>query len=139
MEKEFVPYDIALAMKELGFNESCLAAFVNEKLKGCGAIYFEVDGLYNNFGTGNEEQPWIATPLYQQAFRWFREKYNLWGKAGFVDEFYTDYSNSDYTQISEIRHEYNPEMTAEETTDVIKREEINCLKTLIKVVKNKYQ
>lgn len=67
MEKEFCTYNQALRLKALGFDEPCLAAFINEKLKGCGAIYFEFDGLYNNFGTGNEKQPWIAAPTFSQA------------------------------------------------------------------------
>ena len=135
MEKEFVPYDIALAMKELGFDEPCFGYFNPDEELVYGIDIKTVEYVLKY----HKEDKSVLAPLYQQAFRWFREKYNLWGKAGFVDEFYTDYSKSDYTQISEIRHEYNPEMTAEETTDVIKREEIKCLKTLIKVVKNKYQ
>lgn len=57
MKREFVPYDIALAMKELGFN------FTGDY------PYFEQSKCLENGYT--------YSPLYQQAFRWFREKYGL--------------------------------------------------------------
>ena len=69
MKKEFVPYELAVKLKELGFNEPCLA-------------YYEVDEGYNIGYTfcysDRESQPEIgySAPLYQQVFRWFREKYN---------------------------------------------------------------
>jgi len=74
MKKEFVTYKQALALKELGFDEQCLKEFHNQNLL--------------NYSTGDEntnsdlielygEQDVITAPLYQQAFRWFREKYDL--------------------------------------------------------------
>jgi len=52
MNKEFVTYEQALALKELGFDEPCFD--------------------YHNIKNGL-----ILSPLKQQAFRWFREKYSL--------------------------------------------------------------
>ena len=81
MENEFVPYELALAMKELGFDVNCLAAYVhttnseyNIGIRGCGALWFDVDGLYSN---SNTEMIICSAPLNQQAFRWFREKHNI--------------------------------------------------------------
>lgn len=71
MNKEFIPYEQALELKELGFDEDCLASYRRGNLIGCGAILFDVDGLFNN-GIVT-----LAAPLYQQAFRWLREKYDL--------------------------------------------------------------
>ena len=67
MEKEFIPYDLALELKELGFNEPCFG-FYNRKEK-----------LYLcDYKNANEEKiSIISAPLYQQAFRFFREKYGL--------------------------------------------------------------
>jgi hypothetical protein len=53
MNKEFIPYEQALALKELGFDEPCLGFRYIEKNKP-------------------EE-----SPTYSQAFRWFREKYGV--------------------------------------------------------------
>ena len=67
IEKEFIPYEQALALKELGFDEPCFG-------------YWNIDPYLPN-PTFNLVKPFdhewcIPAPLYQQAFRWFREKYN---------------------------------------------------------------
>jgi len=54
MEKEFVPYVLAVKLKALGFNKLCMSS----------------RDMNNGEGL-------IQLPLYQQAFRWFREKYQL--------------------------------------------------------------
>jgi hypothetical protein len=59
MNKEFVPYEQAVALKELGFDEPCFA-------------WFGPTGQFNDWDTTD-----TIAPLYQQAFRWFREKYTL--------------------------------------------------------------
>ena len=77
MKREFVPYEQALELKELGFDEPCLAFYDG---KGTQQIYFNSyrngSGDYEPFKK-NERLTWFGAPLYQQAFRWFREKYNF--------------------------------------------------------------
>ena len=68
MSREFVPYDIALAMKELGFDEPCIFYYAPDAI----TISKPTTGVCSSDRYGI-----IASPLYQQAFRWFREKYNL--------------------------------------------------------------
>ena len=67
IESNFVPYQIAVDMKSIGFNEPCFG-FYNRKEK-----------LYLcDYKNANEEKiSIISAPLYQQAFRFFREKYGL--------------------------------------------------------------
>jgi hypothetical protein len=67
MNKEFVPYDIALAMEELGFDEHCFG-FYNQDFTDEPAI-----GRWWN-GKAFKKSNHCLAPLYQQAFRWFREK-----------------------------------------------------------------
>jgi hypothetical protein len=62
MEKEFLNYKQSIALKELGFDESCLAVY------NC---YNELNITQNIF---NGE---TYAPLIQQAFRFFRDKYGL--------------------------------------------------------------
>jgi hypothetical protein len=103
MEKELIPYDQALSLKELGFDEPCLIEYEihNNKL----FIEFYEDGITNSklhqiTDELNEDQIRFeeelynysyAIPLYQQAFRWFREKHDLhcnidpWGYCIFDD------------------------------------------------------
>ena len=63
MKNEFTPYDIALALKELGFNEECLGWFRDKVI-----LYGEKDGYDEVYG--------LKAPTYSQAFRWFEENYD---------------------------------------------------------------
>ena len=66
MEKEFIPYGLALKLKELGYKEECLASYyhVGRKLDMCEYI--------------NHSEYTILAPLWQQAFDFFREKHYLY-------------------------------------------------------------
>ena len=72
MTKEFIPYEQTLALKELGFNEPCIGWYnpqVNYKKVTTDRYWaFHLTGEWENFK---------PAPLYQQAFRWFREKHGL--------------------------------------------------------------
>jgi hypothetical protein len=71
MNKEFIPYEQALELKELGFNEKCAAHYLGE-----GEEYLELKWLiYRNDSINTAKC--LQAPLYQQAFRWFREKYSF--------------------------------------------------------------
>jgi len=82
IENEFIPYEQALALKELGFDEHCFAHYCNGDLITKTAILKSSTMLYyqqNNINPNNQYKHQNCTaPLYQQAFRWFREEYNLW-------------------------------------------------------------
>ena len=74
-EKELVPFDQAMELKDLGFDvESSFIYDCYEKFE-----LWDVD--YNFYETTTNEniknegfENWCIAPLYQQAFRWFREK-----------------------------------------------------------------
>ena len=72
MEKEFVSYDLSVKLKELGFNEPCLAYWDNHKLF---IIDRNSERIQKNSNYKDIFEGIISAPLYQQAFRWFREKY----------------------------------------------------------------
>jgi hypothetical protein len=76
MNKEFVLYEEALALKELGFNEKCLGWYLPE-IADKGNITSVV--LASFISNWNHHGDRINAPLYQQAFKFFREKYNLFG------------------------------------------------------------
>jgi hypothetical protein len=67
MIKEFIPYSEALALKELGFEEPWSFVYKKQRIKRLGFAY-------KNYIDWKDV---ISAPLYQQAFRWFREKYGL--------------------------------------------------------------
>ena len=70
MNKEFVPNEQALALKELGFDEPCFATYEFNKLQ---INEFENDCSYL-LCLKTEVFP---APTFSQSFRWFREKYDL--------------------------------------------------------------
>ncbi len=73
MEKEFIPYEQALALKELGFDEPCLAKYNTLDLvfKGC----YEDSTLVHVLIEESEIcEAHILAPTFSQVFRWFREK-----------------------------------------------------------------
>ena len=134
MTTVFVPYEQALALKELGFDEPCFGWFRSTLIPSNFTEYF----LETEFGMNVSPSDWVnnnfldkacSAPLYQQAFRWFREKYGLHYQIEYMD----DYLQYGYviTEISintELEEKYN--FTYEEA-------ELECLKKLIEIVKNK--
>ena len=126
MNKEFIPYEQALALKELGFDEQCLALYDLD-----GKITIEFVNWKN--AKNRKSNYLIATPLYQQAFRWFREKYNIecyvncyWNE---VDSSKRDYY-ANYNYGSDIFYSINIGFKN------YKEAELECLKKLIEIVKN---
>tara|TARA_R110000824_G_scaffold81720_1_gene205297 strand:- start:23 stop:385 length:363 start_codon:yes stop_codon:yes gene_type:complete len=75
MNKEFIPYEEALALKELGFDEKCFASWWNDQLVTDYIDQEEIDAL-SRPSAMSKNYSYMLAPLYQQAFRWFREKYN---------------------------------------------------------------
>ena len=128
MKKEFIPYEQALELKELGFNEPCLAVYFNPTQE----LYF------NKYVNEFNEDVRTLSPLYQQAFRWFREKYDLqcWVEPTGSDRYSCRYDGNDKTgyrwvgYLRNIDNEILFYLTYEEA-------ELACLKKLIEIVKNK--
>ena len=118
MNNQFIPYEQALELKELGFNEECFGFYT---LEGC---YFPNTTELNSLSYA------CASPLYQQAFRWFREKYEIVGivKFGTQEFTYNIYNNDAIGLLTKDSLDFNG--TYEEA-------EIACLKKLIEMVKGK--
>lgn len=75
MQKQFIPYELALELKELGFDEKCVAYYKSNILKEKGWDYTESQSKVNYiFGVNNDA---ILAPLYQQAFRWLYQKLDI--------------------------------------------------------------
>jgi hypothetical protein len=69
MKKEFVPYNLALRMKQIGFDEPCLGVY---PVNGGDII------LCGSTDRIRLKLKHIFAPTFSQAFRWFREKYGLY-------------------------------------------------------------
>jgi hypothetical protein len=113
MEKEFIPYEQALALKELGFEEPCLA-YYDYYSKGVPLNIYESDD-----GCG---QP---APLYQQAFRWFRNNHCFYNQI-----------HKGYGWEGIIRNSVNGDIEWNDGTYNSPEEaELACLIKLIEIVK----
>lgn len=83
MENEFIPYDEALALKELGFDTICFAYYDKHQKffpmgTVCGPDSIRFGAFVPSIQKGASDTL-VAAPLYQQVFRFFREKYFLKG------------------------------------------------------------
>lgn len=70
MNKDFVPYEPALELKQLGFDEPC---FVCKVIGQEHLDYTPTD--YDDFPEQKEKE--VLIPTFSQAFRFFREKYGI--------------------------------------------------------------
>ena len=135
MEKEFIPYEQALVLKELGFDEPCLAQYrkydVGDATLDIGFSKNELISKFDNLSL------FCSAPLYQQVFRWFREKY------GYFQLF--DYQHGDskinrgfFFNIVNIDNEdfFFPEDFKNQIIyKTYEEAELECLKKLIEMVK----
>jgi hypothetical protein len=128
MTKEFIPYEQALALKELGFDEPCFGYY-----KPNGELGYIENHILKDFpylAKNSEWQDLVAAPTFSQAFRWFREKYNM---ASFIQRFEGDVF--DYEINSDIFKEVTD--FGDGYFDTYEEAELTCLKKLIQIVKNK--
>ncbi len=124
MEREFIPYEQALALRELGFDEPCMAGY---------------DISTNQLFIGYEHNHdfYTQAPLYQQAFRWFREKHNMLANvysnaSGFLHEYHDTIGGT---------HRYDSGFTGDcedsGTFTSFEKAQLACLNKLIEIVKEK--
>ena len=76
MEKEFVDYDQALALKELGYE----SPYPIGGYQGGKVFYYEEGELYYDgrpMYSSDAHSGQLLAPLFQQVFRWLRETHNI--------------------------------------------------------------
>ena len=126
MIKEFIPYEQALALKELGFDEPCFGYYIID----------DQELVNDKWMQHPNESTWtINAPTFSQTFMIFREKCGL---HSYIEPVLVEKANSpikyDYV-ILEVFHqddlEYNnlPYHTFEDA-------ELACLEKLIQIVKD---
>ena len=153
MTKEFLPYDRALKLKQLGFEDECMAYYemslteVEHEEDGTsgpfgwkkGEVSFEKRFFVNNLkGVDHSNENWIefAAPLFQQAFRWFRNEHGvsiyispLEDGSAFYHMVYTNINVPYSNRICSLPSKWN---TYEEA-------ELACLDKMIQIVESKQQ
>ena len=76
IKEQFIPYNEALVLKELGFNEQCMR-FYSSKNGGTLVLPERMSNIHNTVNSSVEILGYCAAPLWQQAFDWFREEHGL--------------------------------------------------------------
>jgi hypothetical protein len=125
MEQEFIPYEQALALKELGFDEPCFGYYIS--LGDNKENPFKLIEIQSEKGQFEWTDNVYYAPLYQQAFRWFRDKHELssWVYNSYMDKYF-------YTILQNGRI-----VKANESVTTYEKAELACLIKLIEIVKNK--
>ena len=127
-----IPYESALKLKELGFDEPCFGKFYYNQL--------EIGGIWTNNDFKEEPDIFISAPLYQQAFRFFREKYNIQGYIyssavrGNAEK--TKQFTGYIWNINGIDMPFLSTDARDELHDTYEEAELACLQKMIEIVKN---
>jgi hypothetical protein len=81
----------------------------------------------------HDHEMYLSAPLFQQAFRWFREKYeyNCFVTSSILDGRWYYYREN----LNDRREDSDPELTPK--FDTYEEAELACLEKLIDLVKNK--
>jgi len=123
MNKDFVPYQSSLDMKELKFDEPCFGQYAFKKLE---LINTPLRSSDLTISEGN----FIAAPTFSQCFRWFREKYQ-------IIFCYEPCLKKDLTYIFFIYVEWSGEKVFVIESKYNEEAELACLIKLIEIVKTK--
>jgi hypothetical protein len=126
MNKEFTPYEQALTLKELGFDEPCFGYYLCKN----SAFGVELELTTNWIDLLPYDSSSCKAPLYQQAFRWFREKYNMNILIILTKSYW--FFNITWDGIIENFKEFE----SEEKYSSYEEAELECLKKLIQIVKD---
>ena len=128
MNKEFVTYEQALALKELGFDEPCILLYRGLDTQPVCQMGYEFK-TEKNSDYNDETNYWLTVPTFSQAFRWFREKYGLSGliEIGTQEFSYQVFNYVGNRQLGTEPLKYNG--TYEEA-------ESACLDKLIEIIRN---
>jgi hypothetical protein len=122
MEKEFLPYEQALELKELGFDEPCIA-------------YYMSDDNIDTFIVIEKckKVSWLTlAPTWQSAFSWFREKYHIHGEPFYKGGTTKQTSWYDYKIYSTIDWICN---NPKQQWKTYEEAQLECLVKLIDIVK----
>ena len=152
MKKEFVPYEIALELKELGFDRPCflkiqyssgIDIFTGSKFKN--SIWLgngydaQIDGKKLKYEYPiNSDQKYgeLKIPTFSQVFKWFREDHFLHSHitcSCTVNEILS----YDWTIHKIMNPGTREENFIKDYERTYEEAELECLKKLIEIVKNR--
>ena len=121
---EFIPYEQALALKELEFDEPCFGLWNlnngKHEVDIIGVCEYSKEFKYRE----------VLAPTFSQAFRWFRKKYNL---DSFVKHLYKSTIKVGYYFGIDQYKGVEFQMDFDAWYDTYEESELACLKKLIEL------
>jgi hypothetical protein len=114
IENYFLPKDLCVELKSLGFDQNCLMYWDNKgDLKPHNPPYYYKNGVF------------ISSPIYEQVFEWIKNTFNLHITTG------TDNEGSFYTIVGfdEVTH---IERGGFNSVSEMKR---SCFETIVTIIK----
>ena len=158
MKNLFVPYEESWGLKELGFDEPCFGFW--DGYNGGSHFFFKPRSKYHWLVRLFKEVPDITTynqdyleytegcnavlaPIYQQAFKFLRDKYKLSCSIELTDNsrhYYFDfiiYDSKDRDWNDEDCFDSCKRLYSDGTYSTYEEAELECLKKLIGIVKTK--
>jgi hypothetical protein len=139
MHREFVPYEQALELKKLGFDEPCFGYYRTTLIPSNYTEYFlELErGMNDDFEDNRNYfllEDTCSAPTFSQALRFFRENCGLYAQtpSTCVDDVERVYYISPiYDELDNIAFE------SEDLFNTYEEAELSTLKSLIEIVKNR--
>ena len=130
MNNEFVSYEIALKLKELGFDEPCFTYYYNIS----GNIRTGIEVHIHNAWTyaGTKKLATTLAPLYQQVFKWLRNKYDIDFSINTIYSKYNENTSKKYSGVIDNKTVF----TNVGFYDTYEEAQKECILNLISIIKN---
>jgi hypothetical protein len=130
MNNEFVSYEIALKLKELGFDEPCFTYYHNINGNIRTGIEVHIHNAWTYAGTKKIET--TLAPLYQQVFRWLRNKYDIDISINTIYSKYNENTSKKYRVVIDNKTVF----TNVGFYDTYEEAQKECILDLISIIKN---
>jgi hypothetical protein len=130
MTEHFLTYEQSLAVKELGFDEPCLAWHVSKEHG------LEIGQVYER----DLIKDAVIAPLKSQFFKWVREKYNLRGFIGFrldVKQFDCHIYDMSLSGLEYVKQRTMKEYNKDTLVGTYEQAEDACINKIIQILKEK--
>lgn len=135
MESLFCPYEPALRLKALGFNEPCFGYYnkcvLSIEIIKSGKIFTNEDSIYFD-----KDSSCLAS-TFSQAFRWFRAKYSICVEIHETTDWEEDNESWSFVIFKYRLGDNDGMISSTVDYDTYEEAELACLEKLIEIVESK--
>lgn len=133
MQENFVTYEQALALKELGFDEPCFGFYYRKEIDLFESCKIQ-DRRNSSYVKNYMDEKDCTSPLKQQVFKWFRDEYKLISYIEHYAEWNFEIFRID-DKIAEVQDDVCFDYTFKGGT--YEEAESACIDKLIEIIKEK--